>query len=490
MSTLEQVIQLLNKEEVRHLKLFLKRTNPEKDRKDVALFDLLRKSKGKDQDDIIQKKLYGTEDKNNMYRLRNRLLEDVGKSLLLQYYSSQDQNQIMHHLVLSRHFRERSHFKPAYYYLNKAEKKAKQISSLELLDIIYSDFIRLSHETLSIDPEVYINKRSEIRKDLNRLRQIDDALALLIYRIKRSQNLSQKQDDVIQLLQNIIDDFSLDEGLKSNPVLRFRIYHAVSRILLQEHNYPALETYLLSTMEEFTREQLFNKNNHETKLQMLTYLVNALYKNGKYKHSLEVVGRLHESMEEFDRMLYDKYLSYYFNSLVINQTVLDKQEAINILKKAIDNPIIKKVHPQSRVVFFLNLALFYFDEKLLRKASRSIVSLKLDDTFNQLDQAFKLKIGIVELIVRFELEDYDFLDLQISTLRKQFDGLLKEAAYTRQRDMISILEQLVKSMPNKPDEALERSIDKLIQSLPDREATDSDVLNYNEWLRGKVKKRA
>ena len=63
--------------------------------------------------------------------------------------------------------------------------------------------------------------------------------------------------------------------------MRLKIYRAVSQILLQRHEYIALEEYLEKTYSDFNKEKLFNKSNHESKLQMLTYMVNCLHKNGK-----------------------------------------------------------------------------------------------------------------------------------------------------------------------------------------------------------------
>ena len=70
---IRQIIKSLTKDEVRSLKLFLNRTNESAERKDIYLFDQLRKhSKGEEE---ICKQLYGN-NKNNYYRLKNRLKEE------------------------------------------------------------------------------------------------------------------------------------------------------------------------------------------------------------------------------------------------------------------------------------------------------------------------------------------------------------------------------------------------------------------------------
>ena len=484
---LYELINSLNKAEVRHLKIFLNRTTTKGSRKDVELFDYARKHYPKHEDNSIFSALYGPEQKNAFYRLKNRLQDDINKSVTLQYYHSSEFNQTLFLITLSRHYQSKGEEKLTYHYLKKAEKKALEMLSYDLLDIIYSDYIRFSQETLSINPEQYIKKRKENRTKLNRIREIDDILAVLVYRIKLSQNFSQQNYQIIELLQKTINDFSQEVNIKESPQLRFRIYHAVSRILLQQHDYKSLEEYLLLTLKEFTDEDLFNKNNHDTKLQLLTYLSNALFKNKKHKTSLEYAEKLKDAMGEYNNLLHDKYLFYYYNTLVNNYSEVDEDKAISILQEAIVNNKITLVIPHSRVIFNLNLSLQYFDKKEFKLANRCIVKLKLDDRYTSLDDAFKLKIAIAELIVRFEQNDHDYVERQIGVLKKQHVSLLKDVSYFRQREILDILSKLIYCQNLASDKNLLKQIDGLTKSMETEEAGDSDILNYNSWLKGKIR---
>ncbi|MGD1846677.1 MAG: hypothetical protein ACFB10_14915, partial [Salibacteraceae bacterium] len=237
MASITDIIHIMNKEEIRQLKLFLNRTKTQHERKDVRLFDLLRKSSLSAEEDKIVKQLYGKADRNAYYRLRNRLLEDIGKSFTLQYFNHSEHNQSLYFLALSRVFEQKGQFTVAEHYLNKSMKKAGSVQNFELLDVIYSDYIRLSKETLSINPEVYIEKRRENQLKLQQLREIDDVLAVLIYRIKRSQNFSSQNSQVLEFLHNTILDFSGSIEIRISPKLRVQIYHSMSRILLHQRDY-------------------------------------------------------------------------------------------------------------------------------------------------------------------------------------------------------------------------------------------------------------
>lgn len=486
MNTLNDLIGTLNKEETRHLKLLLNRTNTNSEhRKDVRLFDYVRKTGEKYKEDKILRELYGESGKNAFYRLKNRLKEDIGRSLTLQYYSSTDSNAVLFNIALARHFHERREFDLASHYLNTAEKKAERNHSYELLDIIYGDLIKLTHESLAVNPEAYIKKRIENRKQLRQLQDIDDILAALIYRIRVSQNFGKTNDQIVELLKQTIDEHTSDKALAKSPVLRFQIYHAVSRMLLQQHDYEALEDYLKRTLEEFEAEGLFNRSNHDTKLQMLTYLANSLYKNNKLDESLDYGAMLYEAMLEHGKLLYDKYLFYYYNIMVNNYGYIDKDKAIEILIEARDNTLIDQ-NPVNKVFILLQLALQYFDLGQYKNAGKSISGLKISDGYTSLDEGLKLKIEIAELIVRYEQGDHDLLEYLIGRVSKDFSKLFQDESYSRQKRMLEILTELIYDPKPDADSELAGKITAIIEEVPLEEAYDTDVLNYNEWLSSKT----
>ncbi|CAN5520025.1 hypothetical protein BH10BAC1_BH10BAC1_02810 [soil metagenome] len=485
MNILPQVIGNMNKEEIRNFKLFINRTEKATERKDEVLFDLMRKQFPEYDEEKILKKLYNSEDKNALYRLKNRLFDDIGKSLTLHYYDATEYNIILNYLFLSRLFQGKGQAPTAYYYLNKAFRKANENEHLEWLDIIYGEFIKLSHETLEINPEEYIQKRKDNRSKLNKVQEIDDILAALIYRIKVSQNFAKQNTEILQLLQNTVNDFAKSKDVKNSPVLRFKIYQSVSRILLQQQDYKSLEKYLLKTFDEFAKEKLFNKNNHDTKLQMLTYLINSLFKNKKIDLSLTYVDKLKSAMDEFNKLLHDKYLFYYYNSLVINYSVKNIDKAIEYLHEAKDNTSIKKL-PIYNVFVYLNLAVLNFDKKNFKESLKHLVKPMMQDAFKHLDEAWHLKLAVFELMIRYELNDFDYLEHKSERVRKEYVTLLKKEEYIRQKQMIVVIDKMTKSDGVKKDKQLLKEINTLLGGMMLNSSSDTDIINYSDWLKMKI----
>jgi hypothetical protein len=478
MKGLYDIISLLNREESRNLKIYLNRTNATDNRKDIALFDYAKKNYPSINESRINEQLYAGGDKNSFYRLKNRLLNDINKSLLLLNFDKTHYNGVVNLMSLARIFQEKGNYQVAFQHLLKAEKKAIQHEFFDLLDLIYSDLIRLSHESVEFNPIVYIEKRKENHKSLHVLQEIDDVLAALIYRVKISQNFSTHNYQFTEILQKTINEYVNSNEVKKSAKLRFKIYHSISRILLQQNDFKSLEEYLHNTYYEFLEEKLFDKSNHETKLQMLTYLVNSLFKNEKIRESLATAEELHDAMKEFDKLLYDKYLFYYYNSLVINYQVTDKQKAIEVLLEAKTKKAIQQL-PMFVVFIYLNLGVFHFDLKNYKEARGNLVKLKREDSYDALDEVFKLKINVAELLAIYEMGDIDLFDYQLKQIRKDFGALLKKKEYKREQLMLKILAKLDGS--GQPREA-----EEFFRLYQDAEAGANDIIDYNSWLKSKI----
>jgi len=483
MNVLPEIINLLSKEEARNFKLFANRTNAGNDRKDILLFDHIKRSYPDFDEEKIFKKLYPAGDKNAFYRLKNRLTEDVGISLSLMHYHASDINYILNNYLLAKLFISRNQRDLSLHYMAKAEKRANAIEAFHLLDMLYNEYIKLSHEVLDINPEEYIKKRKENRQKLNRLQEIDDVLAVVIYQVKVGQNFGKGNDKINELLSKTVNTYSNSPEVKNSPLLRFKIYDSVSRILLQQRNFKALEKYLLKTFAEFEKEKLFTKSNHDTKLQMLTYICNALFKNEKLEASLKYAEQLHGAMNEYGQLLHDKYLFFYYNILVNNYARNQVEKAIEILDEAKEQKAIKD-HPVYIGFVYLNLAVSYFGTRDFRSSLKSIVRLYMLESYKKLDEAFRFKIAMTELIVRYELGDNDYIEQRVKQLRKEFKQSLASEEFTREKKLLEIILLLINTASVKTD----KKVQQAIRNFTGQRKEEGEILNYNDWLQEKLKK--
>ena len=481
MNILFEIINSLNKEESRFYKLFAGRTNSGANRKDIVLFDFIKQNGGEYDEQIIADELY-QDNKNSFYQLKNRLYKDLNKSMMLQHMGKEKDIFILHFVLLSRVYKRKENLKLSFHYLQKAEKEAENIGAFELLSIIYSDILKLSYDMISIDVEKYIKKKRYNNEQLNWEQEIDLLLAAVLYRIKTAQNFSKNDKSVNEILQKTLDSFSKNEKIPKNPKFKTKVSQVISRILLQQHDFNALEEYLIYTLKEFNRDKIFTKSNHEQKLSMLTYLTNCLFKTHKYKQSLVYAEKLKISMNEYEGFLKDKYLFYYYNSLVINYSLSDKDKALAVLKEAKNNDVIQKL-PTFSVFIYLNTALIYYDQNKLSLSAKNLSRLVLQDDFVNIGKSFQLKIHVAELIVRYDLNQTDIIDGKIKYIKKTFKALLKDENFKRDKQLIDIIDLLIYCNNLRQDKKLVKKITELSTIIDDEQADDIDVINYNVWLK-------
>lgn len=486
MDVLNSVITIMSKEEVRNFKLWLNSTNASHDRKDLILFDYIRKSGDSYNEDFVFKKLYGQADKNSFYRLKSRLLDDIGYNLATMHFDKHEGNNL--YLLLSVHNIFISHNQPelALFYLKKAEKRAQLSENFELLDIIYAGFVKLSADLATINPEVYIQKRKNNAANLNRIRETDQVLAAVSYRLKLSQNYGKRDAGLLKLLDNTIKEFAEDESIQQSKMFQTRVFRAVSQILVQNHSYEELERFMLSTYKRFVQQKWFDKNNHETKLQMLIYLINALFKNKNYTDSLDYAETLGEELSAYNNLLYDKFMFFYYNALMLNYAQIDIKRGLKALDELEKEMKGKKKNSYYEFFIHLNRANLLFFQGKTNDALRSLVKLHLNDHYQKADDSFKLKIALAECVMQYESGDNTMSIKRIEQVRKQFADKLQQDDYERERFVLETLPAMIATKNITTDKNLYRSIKKFVTTPVKQAVEDGEVLRYRAWLAPKV----
>jgi hypothetical protein len=349
----------MNKEELRTFKLLSNRIKTPNVRKEFLLLSYYKR-KGKEYDEEkISKKLYG-DNKNAFYRLKNRLLSNIINSLTFQHINKDNDLSTFKLILIGKKLKEKGLYALCYTIFQLAEKKAEKLELFELLNLVYLEIIKLSYERSEINVELYLAKRKKNNKKLVQLNEIDDVLAMVNYKMKKGQNYSDVNQKTINLLEKTINDYSLNPEIIKSATLKVKIIQSISKLLLQKRLYIELEAFLKQSYKDCIDSNVFTKKTHEVKLQILTYLTNCLFKNKKYEESISNTLELRKAIDEHDGLLYNKYIFYYYNGLVINYSSTDKEKAVEVLLQAKNDDAIKAFDYH---YFFVcsNLALQYFD---------------------------------------------------------------------------------------------------------------------------------
>ncbi|CAM6000933.1 unnamed protein product [Sphagnum balticum] len=483
---LSELIQSLNKEELRFYKLYSQRYASGRDGLGGRLLDLMRREQEGRDDEAIFRKLYGeSADKNTYYRLKNRLQDDLCDTLTLLHFGKEETNDIHRLICVYNILYKKDKFELAYYFLRKAEKKAQQTDEFELLDLIYTNVVKLSNEILSINPEEYVAKQSENALLINRMRQMDQVLAVLNYRIKLTQNFQKGNETLLKLVDKTVKDFAKDKSINENRNFQIKIYRAISQAMLHKQHFRELEPFLLKTYSTFQTKGWFDKSTHDAHLQMLVYICNTLFKNKKFDESIRYAKVLGEEMGKYERMLYEKYVFFYYNSLANNYSQTNINKALGVLEE------FEHVNRRSKSSYYeqfihLHRATFLFDLHRYQDAVKSMIKLYVNDHYKRADRNFKFKIEIAEVIMQYESKDYDTVQRRIRQVKKSYRDILRDHAYSLDKWALDILQSLALSESTKPDAKQTTRIKTLIRELVKTYEEGEYVINYLTWLAPKV----
>lgn len=471
-SPLDIIIDSLSKEEVRFFKLFLNRT-VRKNRKDLDLFDYMRKQKGNYNTKDLLKKL--KTNAGNYYTIKNRLYHELNNSMVWQYIWKDNQSKSFSYVLLGRLYKNKGELDLAFHFFQKAEKEAIESDLYELLSIIYSEIIQLSHELLSINVDNFIQLKRDNMKILSEIDEIDLLLAKIMYDVKTKQNYSNSEDSLVELIKTKFNKISKQNNLLKSTRFRIRLFNMYSRLLLQKRDYKTLENFVIKSYDEFENEKLFDRSNHNDKLTILTYIANCLFKTNKNKQSLKYAELLLNSMQEYDGLLYDKYLFFYYNILVSNYSVTDKEKALNYLDKASNNEVIKKL-PSYNSFIYLNRSLIYYDQDKFKKSKQNISRLIMQKDFLLLDQSFQLKILITSIIICYKNSEKNMLD-KINDIKDNYSVLLKTENHLRDAMFLGLISKKIVGGDFEKDKSI------FLSNISEKDSNELDIIGYNNWVK-------
>jgi hypothetical protein len=483
MPIVRQIIQSLSKEEARAFKIFLNRIQTQTDRKVEQLFDAYRNAKADAIDDSkLIRKMFGTDNRNAYYQLRNRLREYIDRSLN-DFYFGREEVYLLQLIGLGRMAFQRQQYVIGWDYLKRARKIALQEDQLDLADLVLGEMIKIAVFVPGTNPEELIEERSSIRKKLQALRELDEILTVLGYRLAISQQTGKSDEGLNATLESVLSRYLQDEVLRRDATFRVRLMEGVCQVLLQKHAYAAMADYLGTEMPPAIAASWFGKAQHETKLKLLTWWTNSLFKAGRLKDSLRVSDLLRLAMDEYDGFLADKYFIFYNSARVYVNSVLNLPEAIRILEEILANTALEK-HPLYSLLVHLNLSLCLYETGDLKKALRVLSRLYVHPAYPQADAIFRFKIGISEIILRATQEQWETIGHRTLQLAKDLQQVPEDfEGKPRLSSFLKIMASLARR-DGDVSKVLRTQIDEWIKTHG-ATAIESDVINYTSWLKSR-----
>ena len=78
--------------------------------------------------------------------------------------------------------------------------------------------------------------------------------------------------------------------------------------------------------------------------------------------------------------------------------------------------------------------LLWFEKRNYHNAIKNLNKLYLLDNYKSTDLALRFRIGVSEIIIRYELKDFDLLEYKINELRKDFKEYLNQKGNVKEKE--------------------------------------------------------
>lgn len=489
MRNLTHVIAKLTKEEKRYFKLYLNRTQKVAGNKRVEdLFDLVN-SQLPITDKEVEKMMFPTSNSNNFYQLKNRLLDNIEKTLFLLHINNSQRIKLVYQIGVAQIYTNKLLYKEAFTLYKKLEKKAIKGGYYDLLLWIYQDMVALAMAYQPIDLEQYLDKQMEAIEKYKESLQINQVLQRITYRLYQS-NYAVQDIELNKTLENIKEKLQLKAEVLQSPKLQFEIHDCIKRTLLQQRNFQELATYLINSLAEFTEKKLYHQSNHNHKIVTIVWIINCLFKNFAFEVAALYIEQLHTALLAYNKSFHQQFLWTYYQCLVVQYFYS------NQLLKVID--VLTQLSTETRyqgspfhdVFIQLNLATSYFCLGRLDKAMAHVAKLLTKEKYNKLSKELQLRLAVVEIIFHFDNDDMLFLDYKVGETRKTFKKLLKQNTYARENHFLKLMAQCIQKLHPFKDKGLLKKITTFLANSPKFEPGSNEAINYKLWLQAKLNKRA
>ena len=492
MRKLESVIASLSKQEIRNFKIYANRIKTiNRQKKILLLFDAYKSGKYKN-DDKLMADIFPELNKNAFYRLRNRLLDEIDQSLLMLYNDMDDKIIVTRCIMLAKISYHKNDYKSSYSLLLEAEKQALKNEFYDILNVIYNEAITLSSYYPVIDPRIYIQKIAEAEKKFAKLNELNRLIAEITYQL-REKNYH-RDDKSVKSLKAINEQLSASEIINNSFQAKLKVYTCIRDILHQEKKHHELKEYLIETYNTFTEQKQFTRTYHHEKIEMLVWTVNILLKVREFQLCQTYVDLLHEELLRYNKLYYEKYEWAYFQELFLSY-YFDNQvpKSIEILTKLKNNYIeehysdgLRELPMSLTILFCLNLAVANYSIHQYEEALDAMKLFFHTETFKKLQNSLKLTILIVEMVIRYECGDTEYVLSRIREVKRSLRNLLAKEEYAREKEFINILRKLA-SNPFAMDNASVRTrIQNFVENSPPFEPGANEAISYRTFLEAQL----
>jgi hypothetical protein len=486
LDTLRETIHVLSEEEKREFKIFINRQRVKQNRKDLALFEILKgpiELKPRE----ISSQLYEAANMNAYHTLRKRLNQHLEDFISLKV-KTQDDSAHAHVtgiLAVCRYLLAKNKADLAAHFLKKAEKLAVPNELYDLLDNILQLQIKHAHE-LGHEAGDLIARWQENKAHWELEQRINMAYGIIRQRLEKMK-LGGKEEDLEEITNESFELLDVDIQEIKRPALMYMIVAMMRSSIISTKNYKRFESYVIDAYEQLQTNGGFAKKDHVYELWFLYMIAHVLYRNRKLDACLNYTMKLREAIDKYGRIHKRKFLP--------RCTLLEAQvksymgqnvNSIEITKGALEDESLNlEIH--DKLNMRLNLAIYYFQAGEYRSANQTLLAMQHTDGWieKKMGTEWRFKFNLIEVIVQIELGNSEIALQRIATIEKRFATFFKRGQYGRAKIFLRFIKYVIKHPEKVRSKEFLLQVNETIVRLPGDEE-DIQAMTFYCWLKSKM----
>lgn len=486
MTDLNTIVSTFSSEDQQRFISYLEKKNKRNDTKNIQLFKLLVENQLTSKQ--LCQTLYNSNSKDAYHALRKRLYQsliDFIANTNLEEENSVDM-QIIKYILASRTFLFQKQAKIAYKILDKAEHLAKQHQLFPILNEIYHTKIQYAYLNPKADLETLI---ADFRRN-QKQHFIEEELNLVYAKIRQTLSDITYKGQVMDF-KNILDNALKEHHIDMSKSLSFKSLYQLMQIV----SLSAFVTKDYLKIEPFLIETYTKLKSHKTKDNQLVYhiqvvymIANTLFRNKKFKKSLEYLEQMQLLMSTQRKKYYNTFIPKHHLLQALNLNYSNHQEDAIAILEPLRN--LKHSDVESLLDIHLALVMFYMQKNDFKNAKRIFATFYHTDKYNteKAGKEWTIKKNLAEIILHMEMGDIDLIESRLHSFKRSYTGYLKEINQERVITFLSLATTYYKHPEKVTTKEFKDNIESAFQWI-DEKQEDIFVMSFYAWLKSKMESR-
>ncbi|WCM43417.1 hypothetical protein MG290_07090 [Flavobacterium sp. CBA20B-1] len=476
MDALSELISILNEEESKDFKHYLKLRNKRNDTKNIELFSILKTV------DINKlKKLYGSDKNKDAYHsLRKRLYESLLLFLSKKTFekNNSEAHEALRLLVVSKFLLEHNLHKAAFKCLKKAEMVAEKLEQYSLLHEILQ--IKLQYAFLNDKENLELLNDKIIKNQdiINKETRLNMAYAVL----RQAFQNTQAHGKIINLndfITEIAAKYQLQPTDFFNYKSIYQILHLANEYAHIQQNFSLIETYA-SKAATIIHQKSASGNQLYYHIHILYYLANFCFRNQLFTDSEKYLNQMHIQMQQQN----GQYFNIFQHKWIILHSLNlhfsgNTDEALQKTTTELSN--LPKKFAADDVIDLQLCECFYLVKKKDRQALKSFAKLQHSDIWyeKKMGVVWTIRKNLIEILLHAQFANFEYALTRLQSFKNRYKKYLTQVNEQRILDFVKLIEKYLLN----PDIIHRQSFrDNIIFMQHQKENQDVFSLTFINWF--------